>query len=184
MFKETELTLRSHTSCADARAPALPADSSGSRNAPCAWLARGSLAPWQSKRVAAYVREHIGTRVTANDLASLVKLSTNHFQRAFKVSFQQTPAKYVLQQRMRAAQRLMLTTEHPLSRIALECGLYDQAHFSRVFRRVVGQSPQLWRRQFAFEPSPYPTSGHSPHLAGRHNAMVDGSNMGELSARY
>jgi transcriptional regulator GlxA family with amidase domain len=121
--------------------------------------------------------------VTANDLATLVKLSTNHFQRAFKVSFQQTPAKYVLQQRMRVAQRLMLTTAHPLSRIALECGLYDQAHFSRVFRRVVGQSPQLWRRQFTFDPSPYPTSEHSSHLAGRHNAMVEGSNRGEL-ARY
>ncbi len=30
----------------------------------------------------------------------------------------------------------------------------------------------------------YPTSEHSPHLAGRHNPMLEGSNMSELSARY
>jgi AraC-like DNA-binding protein len=44
------------------------------------------------------------------------------------------------------AQRLMLATDAPLSQIALDCGLADQAHFSRLFRRFVGESPRSWRR--------------------------------------
>jgi AraC-like DNA-binding protein len=42
----------------------------------------------------------------------------------------------------------MLSSGDALSRIALDCGMCDQAHFTRVFRRVVGVSPSVWRRQF------------------------------------
>ena len=41
----------------------------------------------------------------------------------------------------------MLTTDEPLSQIALACGLCDQSHFTRVFRRIVGESPNAWRRR-------------------------------------
>ena len=116
-------------------------------NAPSS-LPRGGLAPWQARRVAAYVRDNIGSSLRASELSSLVRLSYSHFNRAFKVSFQQTPTSYIMRQRVRLAQEKMLTTAHSLSRVALECGLCDQAHFSRMFRRVVGQSPRLWRRQF------------------------------------
>jgi AraC family transcriptional regulator len=112
---------------------------------------RGGLAPWQARRVAAYVREHIGAPLRASELSKLVRLSYSHFNRAFKVSFRETPTSYIMRQRMSLAQEKMLTTDHALSRVALECGLCDQAHFSRMFRRIVGLSPRLWRRQFASE---------------------------------
>lgn len=112
---------------------------------------RGGLAPWQARRVAGYVREHIGSRLRASELAQLVGLSYSHFNRAFKMSFQETPTAYIMRQRMRLARNKMLSTGHSLSQVALECGLCDQAHFSRMFRRVVGLSPRLWRRQFAPE---------------------------------
>jgi AraC family transcriptional regulator len=40
----------------------------------------------------------------------------------------------------------MLQTSLPLAQIAVDCGLADQAHFNRSFRRFVGQSPGAWRR--------------------------------------
>jgi transcriptional regulator GlxA family with amidase domain len=114
-------------------------------------LVRGGLAPWQAKRVAAYIREHLGMRLKASELAKLVDLSYSHFNRAFKVSFRETPTAYIMGQRMRLARDRMLTTDLSLSQVALECGLCDQAHFSRMFRRIVGLSPLMWRRQFAAE---------------------------------
>ena len=110
---------------------------------------RGGLAPWQAKRVAAYIREHLGSRLKASELAALVGFSYSHFNRAFRVSFHETPTAYIMRQRMNLARDKMLTTRHSLSHVAQECGLCDQAHFSRMFRRIVGQSPRLWRRQFA-----------------------------------
>jgi AraC-like DNA-binding protein len=52
----------------------------------------------------------------------------------------------VIRRRVERAQGLMLSTDAPLSAIALDCGLADQAHLSRLFRRIVGESPRAWRR--------------------------------------
>jgi AraC family transcriptional regulator len=40
----------------------------------------------------------------------------------------------------------MLSTQQPLRDIAAECGLADQAHLTRLFRKIVGESPAAWRR--------------------------------------
>ena len=128
---------------------ALLTASHDSSDAPRRCPPRGGLAPWQARRVAAYVRDNIGTCLRASELSKLVRLSYSHFNRTFKVSFHEAPTLYIMRQRMSLAQEKMLTTCHSLSRVALECGLCDQAHFSRMFRRIVGLSPRLWRRQFA-----------------------------------
>jgi len=47
------------------------------------------------------------------------------------------------------AQELMLSTNDPLSQIALACGFADQSHLSKQFRRRLGQTPSVWRRQHA-----------------------------------
>jgi len=112
---------------------------------------RGGLALWQEKCVAAYIEANIGLRVRVADLAGIVQLSICHFSRAFRESFGQPPFAYVTVRRIRRAQAIMLNTREPLSQVALECGMCDQAHFTRVFRRVVGISPSLWRRQFQSE---------------------------------
>ena len=113
---------------------------------------RGGLAPWQAKRVAAYIDANIGLSIRVSDLASIVQLSISHFSRTFKESFGETPLGYVKVRRIRHAQLIMLSTREPLSQVALDCGMSDQAHFSRVFRKIVGVSPSLWRRQLQSEP--------------------------------
>jgi AraC-like DNA-binding protein len=52
---------------------------------------------------------------------------------------------YAIELAMRA-QGLMLATGASLSQIAADCGLADQAHFTKLFRRFVGDSPGAWRR--------------------------------------
>ncbi len=47
--------------------------------------------------------------------------------------------------RMRVAQRLMLDSEAPLTRIALDVGCASLQHFSALFRKKVGQAPSAWR---------------------------------------
>jgi AraC-like DNA-binding protein len=53
---------------------------------------------------------------------------------------------WITRRRVEAAQALMLTTSIPLSEIALRCGMSDQSHFTRAFRRVVGDTPYSWRQ--------------------------------------
>jgi AraC family transcriptional regulator len=51
-----------------------------------------------------------------------------------------------VRRRIEVAQGLMLSTCEPLSSIALTCGMCDQAHFTKSFHRVAGETPDSWRR--------------------------------------
>jgi AraC family transcriptional regulator len=112
----------------------------------------GRLAQWQAKRVIAYIESNIDLNIRVKDLANAVQLSTSHFSRSFKASIGLPPSAYVKALRVRYAQVIMLNTREPLSRVAVDCGMSDQAHFCRVFRKIIGTTPSAWRRQFQSEP--------------------------------
>jgi AraC family transcriptional regulator len=107
---------------------------------------RGRLAMWQTKRVIDYIEANLGTDIQSKGLAELVNLSTSHFFRAFKVSVGIPPFEFITRRRVDKAREMMRTTDDALAQIAVACGLSDQSHFCRVFRRIVGQSPNEWRR--------------------------------------
>jgi AraC family transcriptional regulator len=115
---------------------------------------RGGFAPWQVKRIRSYIESNLDSTIRVMNLAALVQLSTSHFSRSFHRTFGEPPLAYVTRQRILRAQKLMLSSHVPLVQIALECGMCDQAHFSRVFRRIVGVNPNAWRRQFLAAPPP------------------------------
>jgi len=103
--------------------------------------ARGGLTPWQKRQVDRYLREHPERQLRIKQLAEQVSLSLSHFCRAFKESFGTTPYTHIIRLRLELAQQLMVTTRDPLSHIALRCGLADQAHLSKLFRRWMGETP-------------------------------------------
>lgn len=106
----------------------------------------GGLAPWQEKRVRAYIDANLGEQLRLSALAEEVRLSVSHFGRAFGKSFGETFVNHVAQRRIERAQALMDEASLGLSQIALVCGFADQPHFSRTFRRYVGVTPNQWRR--------------------------------------
>jgi AraC-like DNA-binding protein len=108
--------------------------------------AKGGLAAWQLRRVRDHVERHLDGPILVEDLAAVAKLSSGHFCRAFKASTRDTPHGYIVRQRIRRAQTLMLSTRDSLSQIACACGLTDQAHLTRLFRRLVDDTPLAWRR--------------------------------------
>lgn len=114
---------------------------------------RGGLAPWQAERVRCYIEDKLDSTIRARDLADVVRLSTSYFFRAFRTTFEDTPIAYIMKRRMLRGQELMLKSRVCLSQVALACGMCDQAHFSRTFRRIVGTSPTIWRRQLLPRPA-------------------------------
>ena len=107
---------------------------------------RGGLLAWQLNRVVDYIETHLADKISAVDLADLIKVSMGQLFRAFKISVGVTPFHYLARRRVELACTMMRTTREPLSQIAVACGLCDQAHLCKVFRRVTGMSPSAWRR--------------------------------------
>jgi AraC family transcriptional regulator len=110
---------------------------------------RGGLAPCQKRIVTAYIAANLGSTIRVRDLARVARLSVGHFFRAFGESFGEPPLAHIARRRVQRAQSLLLSSRAPLSQIGLDCGMHDQSHFTRVFRRFVGINPGVWRRQFS-----------------------------------
>jgi AraC-like DNA-binding protein len=124
-----------------------PVDARRSDPSPALSATRGVLAPWQLRRVSEFVDANLDQRLLVEDLASRIRLSASHFCRAFKATTGETPHAYVMRRRLERAQTLILQTSDSLCQIADACGLSDQAHLTRLFRRHLGTTPFQWRRQ-------------------------------------
>jgi AraC family transcriptional regulator len=117
------------------------------REAPPADPRSGGLAPWKIRRLRDYIDQHLSRSVSVAELSAIAGLSTTHFSRAFGRSFGQAPHVYVVHRRLDKARHMMLTTDTPLSELAVACGFSDQAHFCKLFRRHTGRTPAAWRRE-------------------------------------
>jgi len=115
---------------------------------------QGRLLAWQARKIREFIESHITGPVLVTHLCGLVQLSEAHFSRCFKRTFDESPHAFVVRRRVELAAHHMLTTDAPLSDIALLCGFTDQAHLCKHFRRAAGQTPAAWRRARGREDRP------------------------------
>jgi AraC family transcriptional regulator len=108
--------------------------------------ARVGLVPWKARVIKRYIEQHLEEGLRNRELAAVVGLSESYFCRAFKETFGDTPHRYIVRRRIEHARELLLTTDVSLGQIGIDCGLADQAHFCRLFRRFHGESPGSFRR--------------------------------------
>ena len=86
------------------------------------------------------LEERLFERTTLAQAGRDLGASPSHLVRCFTDSFGIAPHRYVTARRIDAARRRLLDGE-PIALVAAEVGFYDQAHFSRQFKRHVGTSP-------------------------------------------
>jgi AraC family transcriptional regulator len=108
---------------------------------------RCGLAPWQERSIKSHIEDYLDGPIKVADLAALSRLSVSYFSRAFRRSYGYTVQTFLAERRVERAQMLMVSTDESLSRIALACGFYDQAHLCRTFRRLTRTTPGCWRRE-------------------------------------
>jgi AraC-like DNA-binding protein len=92
------------------------------------------------RRARAYLDDHFTERVSLEELAGEVSLSTYHLARIFRAEVGMPPSAYQRQLRIKMA-REELREGVPAARVAADCGFSDQAHLTRQFKRVVGVPP-------------------------------------------
>ncbi len=78
-------------------------------------------------------------------------MSVRTFTRRFRDETGMSPNRWLLEQRIDRARRLLETTELPVDVIASDSGLGAAAGMRQHFQRVVGVAPSAYRRTFAGE---------------------------------
>lgn len=88
--------------------------------------------------------EQLHRKLSLDEMAQQMGLSKFKFARLFKATRGISPAHYLLVKRIERAKTL-LRQGCPLADTPFQVGFYDQAHFSRAFRRVTGVTPGSYR---------------------------------------
>jgi AraC-like DNA-binding protein len=107
---------------------------------------RDFLPAWKMARVMTFVDANLDRPIRIDEMASIAKLSCSHFSRAFRSTVGEPPSAFVIRRRVERAEQFILLSDKPLSQIALECGMADQSHLTKLFRRSYGMSPGKWRK--------------------------------------
>ena len=79
-------------------------------------------------------------------LAAIACVSEAHFIRTFHATFGETPYRYLQRRRVERAMWLLRETDRSVTDICLEVGFTSMGSFSWTFRRIVGESPVVYRR--------------------------------------
>lgn len=117
---------------------------------------RGLLTGAQKVRVLETIDLHLAADIGLDELASAAGVSRFHFTRLFKNTFDTTPHRFLMEQRIAKAQRLLESTKMSLAEVAAATGFSSQSHLCTAVRRRLGVTPGTWRRARG---TPTPSSG-------------------------
>lgn len=95
-----------------------------------------------------WLDENQHEKLSLAGIARRAAMSSRSLSRRFRQQTGTTPAQWMFIQRVRRAQQLLETSALSMERIAAEIGFGSTATFRDRFHRVVGTSPQAYRRAF------------------------------------
>jgi len=93
-----------------------------------------------------FMREHLSEKLSLDGIASSCGLSLSHFCFLFKSKTQRTPLDYLTHLRIQQACQLLDFSGLKTGEIARKTGYEDPFYFSRVFKKIMGSSPQQYRK--------------------------------------
>jgi two-component system, response regulator YesN len=103
--------------------------------------------------IAKYIEAHYREEIALQDIADRFFLSREYISRKFKQEFKENLSDYIGRIRIQKAKLLLLNPECRIAQVAELVGYQDEKYFSKVFKKLTGQTPGEYRR------NPTPTDG-------------------------
>jgi AraC-like DNA-binding protein len=110
------------------------------------WL--GALADQQIGAALTAIHNEPARRWTVAELAHLAAMSRSTFAARFRDLVGTPPLEYLIHWRMHRAAHALRTTADSVARIGASTGYPVETTFNNTFRRVIGQTPGRYRREF------------------------------------
>lgn len=95
------------------------------------------------------VNRHLQEVLTVEDMAGRLGRSPSYLSRTFERDMGITLKQYILQQKVKEAQWLLLSTKAPIAEIAMGLGFSSQPHFQTAFKRIAEVTPSVYRERFS-----------------------------------
>lgn len=94
-----------------------------------------------------YIHGHYVYPISVEDIADYTGISRSQLYRAFLKQTGKSPKEYLTDFRIQQACRLLKNTSLPITTIAGSVGFENSLYFSKVFHKLHGISPSLYREQ-------------------------------------
>lgn len=104
--------------------------------------------PPNLRRAVSYIRANYTQSITLSDLCRVSAVSGQQLIRYFKTGLNTTPIRYINEVKINRAKELFLT--HPeltSGEIAAELGFSDPHYFSRLFKKLSGETPSHFKER-------------------------------------
>lgn len=99
------------------------------------------------KKALAFIAENADRQFSYTELCDEVGYSQAYIGREFKKRTGKSVFEYIVDFRIRTAQKLLADTKLSITDIAFSVGYSDSNYFSNTFKARVGVSPKAWRKQ-------------------------------------
>ena len=93
-----------------------------------------------------YMVEHVQSSLTLDELADYISLSKSHFIHLFKEVTGYSPIDYYMRLKIQRACQYLDLTECSVKEVSKNIGIQDPYYFSRMFSKIMGQSPSDYRK--------------------------------------
>ena len=100
------------------------------------------------KNAIEYINENYSEKLSIKSVASAIHLSPIYFHGLFKMETGITPYEYITKKRIERAVNLLETTDTKIATISSECGFSSQSHFTDVFKKEIGCTPNKYRKSY------------------------------------
>lgn len=96
-------------------------------------------------RARAYIAAHLAEDISLTQVAQAVGMSSFYFCKNFKKGTGLNFTEYLSRQRVESVKQLLLNPYKRVSEAAYEAGFQSLSQFNRVFHRIAGECPTLYR---------------------------------------
>ena len=92
-----------------------------------------------------YMRNHLDESCSLEELAEVARFSPSHYSHLFKQQTNTSPIRFFIRLKMQRACELLHSTNQTVEAIGRQVGYSDPFHFSRMFKKIIGNSPSEYR---------------------------------------
>ncbi len=95
-----------------------------------------------------YVYDHLHSKISEEDIAEYVSLSTSYLSRLFKKEVGVTVSTYIAVKRVETAQNMLKYSDYSSLDIANYLAFTSHSHFIAVFKKYTGMTPNEFRKKY------------------------------------
>lgn len=108
----------------------------------------GNALAWRAQQI---IRTRFHLPLSASTLAQELHCNADYLGRIYRHIFRLTLTEALHRQRVRAAEKLLISDSLSLTEVAMKCGFNDVGYFRKIFRKHTSLTPAAWKRRYCKE---------------------------------